>query len=237
MKFDQHYMIDEKLLLLIASYCNNSCIEIGPGHGALTKHLLKKGQVTAIEIDSENIAYLQEKFEKEIAKSKLTLINDSALEHPLTGRLLFSNLPYAISEPIMYKILRSGIEVAYLVTGKRFLEILQSDSKIGLLMQSNFHITNLKNIGCEAFNPQPRVESCFFVMKRRASSFVGTILQQYDKKVKNAIIQGIRETGKTNKDSKEIFTKLSLPKTITDKRIMHLSNLQCKMVVERLNTL
>mgnify|MGYP003517296823 CR=1 FL=1 len=40
-------------------------LEIGPGHGALTEHLLERTvQLTAVEIDEQCVEFLQEKFRK-----------------------------------------------------------------------------------------------------------------------------------------------------------------------------
>jgi len=55
-------------------------LEIGPGKGALTEELLKRGaSVVAIEKDRDLIEILNEKFEKEIKNKKLEIINDDIL--------------------------------------------------------------------------------------------------------------------------------------------------------------
>ena len=56
-------------------------VEIGPGKGALTQHLLKhSARVVAIEIDTILVHYLQQKFKEE---SKLTIINQDVLKADL----------------------------------------------------------------------------------------------------------------------------------------------------------
>ena len=56
-RFGQHFLIDQQVLYSICNYAeldaSDSCIEIGPGQGALTNYLLDTGaKLHAIEIDA-----------------------------------------------------------------------------------------------------------------------------------------------------------------------------------------
>ena len=65
----QHFLKDERIAKKIAdslSYKGYSHIlEIGPGMGVLTKHLLRsKSKVTVMELDPESVNYLNRDFKK-----------------------------------------------------------------------------------------------------------------------------------------------------------------------------
>ena len=63
----QHFLNDENIARKIAdslSYENcEEILEIGPGMGVLTKHLINKGvDLTVIELDRESVGYLLENY-------------------------------------------------------------------------------------------------------------------------------------------------------------------------------
>lgn len=52
-------------------------LEIGPGTGVLTKHIIRKGiKVTALELDRESVAYMKQTFPIEHSK----IVNESTFE-------------------------------------------------------------------------------------------------------------------------------------------------------------
>ena len=79
----QHFLHDESILNEAISLCRDAdeplnekshVIEIGPGPGCLTLHLLHtKCQITAIEIEEEAIKHLHRNFKQEISDNKLAI--------------------------------------------------------------------------------------------------------------------------------------------------------------------
>ena len=73
-KFGQNFLDDNTAKLIaedLEATNETPILEIGPGHGAMTIHLLQKGApLTAIEIDEQCVEILKKKFEK---KKKLYL--------------------------------------------------------------------------------------------------------------------------------------------------------------------
>jgi 16S rRNA (adenine1518-N6/adenine1519-N6)-dimethyltransferase len=66
----QHFLIDDNISKKIVEAINfkkfKKVIEIGPGKGALTKHLLHiKDMLTLIEVDKESVEFLNSEFQKE----------------------------------------------------------------------------------------------------------------------------------------------------------------------------
>ena len=86
-------------------------VEIGPGLGALTQHLLQAGvRLTALERDRGLCVFLRERFSREISMGRLDLREGDALEllpgleaAPAT---VCGNLPYYISTPLLMECLR-----------------------------------------------------------------------------------------------------------------------------------
>lgn len=126
-KFGQNFLIDQNILKKIVSIPNITkdtlIIEIGPGMGSLTEHLLEAGKhVLAYEIDTELLPILRETFSSE----KLTLINDDFLNRDIDKDILdlnetfdqvvvVANLPYYITTPIIMKILEQSSQVKEMV--------------------------------------------------------------------------------------------------------------------------
>lgn len=83
-------------------------VEIGPGRGALTTHLLARaGRVIAIEIDPVLVHYLRAEFRDE---PRLHILEADVLKADLSrwGRVAITgNLPYYITSPILEKRWRS----------------------------------------------------------------------------------------------------------------------------------
>ena len=104
----QNFLIDVDILEKIISLTNienQNVLEIGPGTGNLTSHILKKNpkKLLVIEKDNELANNLIDKF-----KDKLTIINDDILKVDEATLFkekvtVFGNLPYNISTEILSK--------------------------------------------------------------------------------------------------------------------------------------
>ena len=104
----QNFLIDRVVLEQIVDSVeinNKEILEIGPGSGNLTAHILKKNpkKVYVIEKDNDLALLLDEKF-----STKINIINDDVLkvsENKLSKEKLtvFGNLPYNISTEILSK--------------------------------------------------------------------------------------------------------------------------------------
>ena len=86
-RFGQNYLVDKSVIYQIIDKINpgkeDSFIEIGPGQGAITEGIKNNSKnLTLIEIDRENVAYLKnslgneiEIFEEDILKIDLCFVN------------------------------------------------------------------------------------------------------------------------------------------------------------------
>jgi 16S rRNA (adenine1518-N6/adenine1519-N6)-dimethyltransferase len=110
-KLGQHFLLRdsilERLAIAACGVYTPRTIEIGPGRGALTRHLLKRtDDLHAIELDESLVNFLQTKFSEE---PKVHIHHCDVLATNLaqwgTG-VITGNLPYYITSPIIEKFLK-----------------------------------------------------------------------------------------------------------------------------------
>jgi 16S rRNA (adenine1518-N6/adenine1519-N6)-dimethyltransferase len=118
-RFGQNYLHDQniikKIIAEIAPNENDLIIEIGPGQGALTQHLLlSKAKLTAIEIDKRVIDYLKQRF------ADLNLLQYDFLDLDLKRFIttenqklrIVGNIPYNITSPIIFKLFDTNTSIS-----------------------------------------------------------------------------------------------------------------------------
>jgi len=128
-KLGQHFLQSEPMVARIAAAVSRSqpgrIVEVGPGKGALTHHLLATGaEVIAIEIDPAMISVLRERFPDHPC---LTLVEADVLSVDLAQwgpAVLAGNLPYYITSPILERIFRAraALREAVLLVQKEVAE-------------------------------------------------------------------------------------------------------------------
>lgn len=155
-------------------------LEIGPGRGALTGHLLEQGaKVIGVEIDQALCGELKERFGQE--EHFVLVVGDilkldwnelgsaSTWIVPTGGNLkVVANLPYHITSPVLFKLLDqcASIERAVLMVqaevGKRI--VARPGGKdygiLSVMLQWKSHPKLLFHVHRNCFRPSPRVDSC-----------------------------------------------------------------------------
>jgi len=122
-RFGQHFLHDPRILdrivQALAAHPGDTLMEIGPGRGALTERLLALRGCTldAIEIDRDLAAQLRGRFEgspdRALHEGDALEFDFSALARERGGRLrIVGNLPYNISTPLLFHLLRHAAAIA-----------------------------------------------------------------------------------------------------------------------------
>jgi len=114
-RFGQNFLHDpfviERIVAAIRPQAGEALIEIGPGHGALTRPLLAAaGNLVVIEIDRDLAASLRSEF---AGNRQFTLHEADALDFDFAARAsalgrplrVVGNLPYNISTPLLFHLL------------------------------------------------------------------------------------------------------------------------------------
>jgi 16S rRNA (adenine1518-N6/adenine1519-N6)-dimethyltransferase len=143
-------------------------IEIGPGRGALTSHLLARSErVIAIEIDPVLVQYLRAEFRNE---PRLVLVEADVLKADLTQwgtATVVGNLPYYITSPILEKTLSLGPQLnrAVFLVQKEVAERLVAHpgsrdyGYLSVQTQLAAAPELLFTVPAAAFRPPPKVDS------------------------------------------------------------------------------
>ncbi|MEK6963391.1 MAG: rRNA adenine N-6-methyltransferase family protein [Nanoarchaeota archaeon] len=221
MSQDQHFMIDKEVLEEIAEAADllgtDRILEIGAGHGELTRKLCKKAYTVAVELDSELVKAFPELENLKLVKGNVLQVWKDHLFNKVVG-----NIPYAISEPLLWLILKKPLERVVLVLGKDFSDILLSDSKLGVLAREFYEVEVVRKIPKKAFFPAPSVDSVLILMKPKKAEniLLRELVLQSDKKIKNAL-ETVLERKTTKRELKE---KVQVLGKIVDKGITQLSN-------------
>ncbi|WP_297552699.1 16S rRNA (adenine(1518)-N(6)/adenine(1519)-N(6))-dimethyltransferase RsmA [Thermococcus sp.] len=220
-------------------------LEIGPGLGVLTKELAERaGKVYAIERDRRIIEILR----KEYAWPNVELIEGDAVkvEWPEFNKMV-SNLPYQISSPVTFKLLKHDFERAVLIYQLEFAERMvakpgdKNYSRLSLMVQAKANVELVERIGKGAFWPRPKVDSAVVVIKPKPrderikldENLVKALFQHRRSTVASALKKSAHMLGVDKRKLKEVRNLLnSVPHS--DKRVFQLGPAEVKEIEERL---
>ena len=174
----QHFLIDRnivrKIVRLAELQPGETVLEIGPGRGILTEALLDvSGAVIAIEVDSVLNAHLREVFRN---RSGLKLIEGDALALDFAclpeAFLVVANLPYYISTPLVFRLLKEGARINRMVLMMQAevaarLAASPGSKAYGVLSiatQFRCEVRLAFKVSATCFQPPPRVGSAVVVL-------------------------------------------------------------------------
>lgn len=229
----QHFLKDEKVVAKILSelmqHNFKNLLEVGPGGGALTKHLVEIPRIhfKAVELDEEKVNYLLKHFSllKDNLIHESFLAIDKPFEEPF---IIIGNFPYNISTQILFKVLEWK-EYVPIVIGMFQKEVAEraaakEGSKIygvlSVLIQYYYNVEFLFAVGNECFTPQPKVQSGVIRLTARENYYPVKSERAFWVLVKTAFNQ----RRKTLRNSvKSLFTKEILDAELFSRRAETLS--------------
>ena len=168
----QNFLVDpnyqRKIIEALKLEPHDSVIEIGPGTGALTDHIVGSvAHFTAIELDDQLAAALQRKYG---GRADFTLIHQDVMETDLgdvANTKVVGNIPYNITSPLIFRLLERDVRPRELVlmVQKEVADRIVSpagESDFGALtvgIQSVANVERLFVVPRGAFRPVPNVDS------------------------------------------------------------------------------
>jgi len=179
-KFGQNFLIDQNVLESIVSKSeinkDVNVIEIGPGIGSLTEHLIEHAnKVIAYEIDNSLIPLLNEEFKD---KDNFTLINQDVLEADIKKDIekyfndnrkvyVIANLPYYITTPIILHLLEDikGLSRYSVMVQNEVADRIVANkggkdyNNLTIAIQYRAKTTKILNVSRNVFYPKPNVDS------------------------------------------------------------------------------
>lgn len=169
-RYDQHFLWSEGLIKRIIEAVRplpeETLLEVGPGHGALTRYLLAMPvPYLGIEIDPRCLEQLRQLPHAE----KAEWIQGDFIRLALPQKPLYfvSNLPYSISGPAIFQILahrdwiREGVLMLQAEVAQRLYAVpgTRAYGRVSVLFQSIYGVKRLLRVPPGAFRPPPKVWS------------------------------------------------------------------------------
>lgn len=183
----QNYLINEDAISSIVSSVPNisnfDLIEIGPGSGALTKHLYDKkyNNFYIIEKDSSLIKNLKLKYLKAniIEADAVDICYDSFLNTQNTN-IMVANLPYYASSKILHNIINyyPMIDNMILMFQKEMADRIiakvntKDYSRITLMVEEFYDVSLLFDLDPSFFKPAPKVVSSVLMFSKKKKALI-----------------------------------------------------------------
>ncbi len=200
----QHFLTNPQIASDIAQALTGfwgyqKILEIGPGTGALTQHLLQLSYEThVVEVDQQSIVYLHLHYPQ--LKNRIhsaDFLRMNLMDFSKEPIAVIGNFPYNISSQILFHVLDYKDHVPELVgmfqkevalrvangPGTRDYGILS------VLIQAWYDVEYLFTVNENEFNPPPKVKSGVIRMKRKNNDSLGCNEQQFMQLVKLAFNQ------------------------------------------------
>ena len=236
-KFGQHFLNNENIASQIVDAFNTElttvqALEIGPGHGVLTKYLLKntKLELFISEIDREIIPIISGKFNIDgqhlIEGDFLQMDFDKHFKDEFS---IIGNFPYNISTEIIFKIIENRQRIP-MMTGMFQKEVAErlvarhGNKTYGItsiLTQVFFDVELLFIVGENEFTPPPKVKSAVIMLIRKSA-----IHKDFDQNFFFRIVKaGFNQRRKTLRNSLKsiLLHPEKIDSTILNKRAEQLS--------------
>lgn len=184
-KYGQNFLIDDELAKEIVDSIsdgeNKTLIEIGPGLGALTYHLLnKQGKKILVEIDK----VMAEHLTRQINDESIDIICQDFLKYNLEkiqGEIIvLANLPYYVTTEIVEKLIKCPkvTQMTLMVQKEAYQRLVapintKEYSPLSIFIEYLGGAKVLKKVSRHSYIPEPHVDSLVFqinVNKRKQSN-------------------------------------------------------------------
>lgn len=240
-KKGQNYLVNRQILSKILEYADlsleDTILEIGPGIGTLTIPLARQTKkIIAIEQDRK-IATILENRLKKLNISNVEVIKADAvkIKFPEFNKVI-SNLPYQISSPITFKLLKYNFDFAILMYQLEYAVRMTAKpgdsnySRLSMMLNYCADVELLFKVPPEDFYPRPKISSAvikltphkklkldkFFLQVSRA------LFQHKKKKTGNALQDSFHEIGDYDKNAAKNIVR-QLDKNLMNKRVLQLT--------------
>ena len=178
----QHFLNDsyyvDQILQLVDPHADDCIVEIGPGTGCLTDHLIRMvQQLIAIEVDHDCVEHLRQQYagmnHVSIIDSDFLKLDTSALPKSLMPFRWVGNLPYNVSVPILLQLAEwvDWVEDGHFLVQKEVAQRCCAQvgerhyGRLGVVLQCVFTLESCLSVPPAAFDPPPKVDSEMFVMR------------------------------------------------------------------------
>ncbi len=177
-RFGQHLLTNPNTITSIVKVIHpkidDRLVEIGPGRGAITIPILKNvGKLHAIELDRDIAKEVTERCrnlgELTIHQGDVLNFDFNQLASTDMPIRLFGNLPYNISTPLLFHLLKFSnliIDMHFMLQKEVVDRITAKTgdsnySRLSIMLQCSYKVESLFDISPNDFTPPPKVNSSF----------------------------------------------------------------------------
>jgi 16S rRNA (adenine1518-N6/adenine1519-N6)-dimethyltransferase len=179
-RLGQHFLTDPAVVAAIVAAIDpqpgQHVLEIGPGLGALTQPLVARlGHLTVIELDRDLAARLKQRNDLSVIESDVLRVDlaQLAATQSVPAWRVVGNLPYNISTPILFHLLRFTdlIEDQHLMLQKEVVDRMVAApctadyGRLSVVLQWRYAMVMLHHVPPASFRPPPRVNSAVVRMQ------------------------------------------------------------------------
>ncbi|EKQ51939.1 MAG: dimethyladenosine transferase [Methanobacterium sp. Maddingley MBC34] len=253
----QNYLINNHILTKIVENANlndsDVVLEIGAGIGTLTIPLARKSaKVVAFEQDKRIVRILKERLQElEISNVEVMEGDATKIDFPYFNKVV-SNLPYQISSPITFKLLKYDFDYAILMYQLEFAQRMVAQpgesnySRLSVMMNLCTRTELLFKVPRNAFLPPPRISSAVIKLVPQENPqvdefFTNTcraLFQHKKKKSGKALLQSFHEISNLNLDRSTIRDLiLKMDTELTEERVFNLKGEEIIMISRKLKDL
>ncbi len=183
-RMGQNFLIDGNILAIIIEQAQltnqDHVLEIGAGLGVLTRALLQcSPHVVAIEKDKRLCAYLRQQLPAlELIEGDAITLLDAGLPLPDHETKVVANLPYAISTPVLERLVEGSRKPCRMVLllQREVADRLAAQPRtkaygaLSLYTRLHYHPSLVHVVSARCFYPRPHVESAIVLLERRRSA-------------------------------------------------------------------
>lgn len=189
-RLGQHFLTDpniiKRIITAFGPRSDETVIEIGPGTGALTDHLVRQaGRLIAVEFDKNLGPILENRY---IKNDNFSLVRADALEVEFCSLInqaqkarLIANLPYNISTAIVQRLIsqRACLSEMVLMLQKEVVDRMvappggKDRGYLSVLVEAYCETEKLFDVSPGAFRPPPKVWSTVIRVRFKESPELG----------------------------------------------------------------
>lgn len=242
-RLGQHHLIDARVAARIVEAvrvgADETVVEIGPGLGALTELLARRGGcVIAVEIDQRIAALLAERL-RAFPNVSVVCQDILAFAWERAGRVsVVGAIPYHVTSPIIVWLCehRGAIREAVLVLQREVAERLcakpgtKAYGRLSVLVQYGWEVSSLFTIPPGCFFPQPAVaSSCVRFISRSSPAvavddeqvFFAVVRAAFAHRRKTLVncLSRDREFGSGRREAEALLEELDLPRDVRGERL------------------
>ncbi|MDC9720020.1 MAG: 16S rRNA (adenine(1518)-N(6)/adenine(1519)-N(6))-dimethyltransferase RsmA [Gammaproteobacteria bacterium] len=207
-RFGQNFLQDQGIIRHIVACIRpkpkQNIVEIGPGLGAITEHLLAAaGHLDVVELDRDLLPHLRISFASyganlRIHEADALKFDFKSLSTHAKSLRIVGNLPYNISTPLIFHLLEQAdcIEDMHFMLQKEVVLRLAAGAgtnnygRLSIMAQYYCRVDHLFEVPPEAFDPRPKVDSAIVRMAPYAKlPHVANDFKHFEQLVKSGFAQ------------------------------------------------